>query len=358
MSFTPEQYDKKFASMCKNAHRDENGCLLWKGALNPGGYGSCGGMKKGSAQGVHIVSYRIKHRLSSIEKGLHVRHGKNCPRHCFEPSHLQLGTAADNGQDRIEHGRSNPGERNPRASISDETAKAIWNERNTPNSYVKIAAKFKVKVGLVQAIIHGRSWNTVTGLIAPKGKTKSTKAALQRIITEPAVKAKLFGVLISNTVIDSDGCYVWTKGVGLSGYANVSVGACYTPAHVAAWVAEHNQMVPDGMHVCHSCVKKRHCVNPAHLSIGTPTDNNLHQKRDGTMLIGEKHRNAVISDEIAIKIILSKGIGTTKERSIRYGVSISLVKAIDQQRSWKHLSRNRDDYDYDEEQRPIKRIKI
>ena len=97
--------------------------------------------------------------------------------------------------------------------------------------------------------------------------------------------------------------------------------------------------IPEGQVVRHLCpIKNKRCVNPDHLTIGTPQQNVQDELDRGFIPLGEKHPKATISNELAQKIIDSFGNKkTTKERMKEFGVSKSIVRAIDTAKSWRSL---------------------
>jgi hypothetical protein len=76
-------------------------------------------------------------------------------------------------------------------------------------------------------------------------------------------------------------CWLWQGGLMGSGYGQFyrapgePVGA-----HRFAWEQANGRPVPSGLHVMHSCDVRR-CVNPAHLSVGTASDNHWDSSRKG-----------------------------------------------------------------------------
>lgn len=72
--------------------------------------------------------------------------------------------------------------------------------------------------------------------------------------------------------VDANGCWLWNLATnGADGYGQIQVNGRKTLAHI--WAHEtFIGPIPDGMQVLHSCDVKR-CVNPAHLSAGTGSQN-------------------------------------------------------------------------------------
>lgn len=108
-------------------------------------------------------------------------------------------------------------------------------------------------------------------------------------------------------------------------------------AHVFSYELHSGATVPKGMQVCHSCDTPK-CVNPAHLSVGTPLDNNVDKVSKGRQCRGSNVHCAKINEETAaaIKVRLRNG-----ERIVDIANALNIkdyiVSAIKRGRTWKHV---------------------
>lgn len=76
-----------------------------------------------------------------------------------------------------------------------------------------------------------------------------------------------------------DGCWIYTGNKDADGYGRLVRGGKWVRAHRYAYALTKGP-IPDGMMVCHTC-DNRPCCNPAHLFVGTATDNNRDREAKG-----------------------------------------------------------------------------
>ena len=88
---------------------DKSGdCWLWTAGTMPRGYGMFTPHGRGSQTYAHRFSYELVN--GPVPEGMVVRHTCDV-RNCVNPSHLDVGTQADNLRDMKERGRSIKGKR-------------------------------------------------------------------------------------------------------------------------------------------------------------------------------------------------------------------------------------------------------
>lgn len=139
------------------------------------------------------------------------------------------------------------------------------------------------------------------------------------------------------------GCWNWIGTKNAKGYgviAGVMDGQRLVPkgqqmlAHRVSWLM-HCGPIPkgEGAHgtvVMHTCDNPA-CVNPAHLRLGTQSDNVKDMVAKGRKVSGTpsgvKHWNSSIKDQADIDLICAT-VGKTKELAERFGVDVCTIKRI------------------------------
>lgn len=114
--------------------------------------------------GIRILAHRhiYEECFGFIPKGLVVRH-KCDNKLCINPEHLELGTLADNIQDKVKRNRCAKGEKIPTAKLTKEQVKEICVLRGRGMTLVKLSEKFKVSPAQISSIVRGLSWKQVNG---------------------------------------------------------------------------------------------------------------------------------------------------------------------------------------------------
>jgi len=98
--------------------------------------------------------------------------------------------------------------------------------------------------------------------------------------------------LKSKCTPQADGCWLWNGSTITDGYGQMSYRGKYERIHRLMFSLV-NGPIPAGMVVMHSC-DVRHCINPAHLSLGTQKDNigdaiKKRRPHRGTLMLSKTH---------------------------------------------------------------------
>jgi hypothetical protein len=156
--FTPSWYTSRYCEpVCQvaaNTKRAVTGCLEWTGTLWATGYGMIRYNRR--AYKAHRFNWELCY--GPIPVGLLVRH-KCDNRRCLEPSHLELGTQADNMKDCVERGRASMGTRHPDSILNSELVRFIRQEHAKGRANADIGREIQVDRSIVRAVVV--SWKHV-----------------------------------------------------------------------------------------------------------------------------------------------------------------------------------------------------
>lgn len=131
----------------------------------------------------------------------------------------------------------------------------------------------------------------------------------------------------------TDGCWLWTASTNSCGYGSLyrGWGDFRIAAHRLSYEL-HVGPVPDGLCVLHSCDVRR-CVNPAHLSLGTPDDN----MRD--MRVRDRQRYTKLTAGGVLEIRSRAANGETKAALAReFGVAPATIRKVVHRKKWRHVA--------------------
>lgn len=138
----------------------------------------------------------------------------------------------------------------------------------------------------------------------------------------------------------SGNCWNWTGAKKKDGYGYVKLDGKDRLAHRLSYQLFKGE-IPDEKCVCHTC-DNRLCVNPDHLWLGTPAENDLDKLSKGRQAKGEKMWLSKLkpADIIDIRencLRYSRGQSSTSHFAKKYGVSPSNICSILRRETWFHV---------------------
>ena len=330
---------------------DKTNCRLWMGLLEKDGYGKTSFMDE--VVTVHRFAYEVK--VGPIPTGLSVRHdseGKQkCTSHaCFNPQHLSVGTALDQSADELAVGARLRGAAHSNTTLTEEKALAI--KHSTSNGSIgKRALQFGVTRDIVARIDAGITWShlpdrdgNMNRAAADSrnehlrqnrkrlreeggGATRSEyEAACGRIERRATTVARI-------ATLASPCQLIPTQPNTNHGYPKATINGVDRSAHIIVAEFHHNdcRLIDTGlhMHVRHLC-PGRTCVEPTHLTIGTPRQNTIDTLVTGTTK-NTKLTVAVVQD---IKQLIELGTSIDDIVKAIPNTNVAIVEHIKYGAAW------------------------
>jgi len=135
-----------------------DGCWKWQKSLINNGYGKF--MIAHKAMSASRAAYILY--VGDIPDDKYVCHHCDNPA-CVKPSHLFVGTGADNSADMVSKGRSARGTDNAHAVLNEGKIREIRQLRKSGISFQKIGSMFGVSKTAIMHIMNKRTWGWVDG---------------------------------------------------------------------------------------------------------------------------------------------------------------------------------------------------
>jgi predicted XRE-type DNA-binding protein len=150
--------------------------------------------------------------------------------------------------------------------------------------------------------------------------------------------SELYAFYSSLKTIGNRDCWITPKKPSSGGYCYVSVRGVPYAAHRLSYAWRYG-IDPGEMLVCHKCDNPP-CCNPAHLFLGTSADNTRDAQDKGRLAHGSRTGTAKLTESQVAQIrrMLSESIYDQQQIAQMFGISTSLVSAIKQGATWRHVA--------------------
>ncbi len=249
-------------------------CWLWVGSTNPDGYGTF-------HRKPHVSAHRFAWEIHNgpIPPGLSILHTCDV-RACVRPVHLFLGTQKDNMQDAAAKGRT----RNHHTSRTQTIPLPLPNPQPLNPPQRRFIRKSSMS-------LEGRFWEKVDRSHGPKA------------------------------------CWPWIGG-RIGGYGVFRAHGRVERAHRVSYRLQYGEFLAS-LFVLHKCNNPA-CVNPSHLSLGTPADNSQ------DMLQSNRHSRLFSPEEVRL-IRSLEGTISARLLAARYGVKSLTIRNIWLKCTHKHV---------------------
>jgi hypothetical protein len=136
-------------------------------------------------------------------------------------------------------------------------------------------------------------------------------------------------------------CWLWLAHTKPQGYGQFTLRkGKFVGAHTVSWSLTYSQPIPAGFVICHTCDNPP-CVNPAHLFLGTQSDNAYDSviKGRANRARGTAHPSARLT-EADVRYIRAAPIyrGLIRDLAADFRVSTTTIRNIRSGNHWRHVA--------------------
>ncbi len=143
-----------------------------------------------------------------------------------------------------------------------------------------------------------------------------------------------------NAVDKSGECWLWIANKDKNGYGKIYANRKHARAHRVSWEL-HYGPIPKGLQVLHNCPSGDNpsCVNPAHLFLGTNSDNMQDKVAKGRCPRGETSGKSKMTEAsvLAMRSAFDSGERNISKLARAHQIDQSTANDIIKRKIWKHV---------------------
>ena len=133
----------------------------------------------------------------------------------------------------------------------------------------------------------------------------------------------------------TESCWLWMGSCNPNGHGQFKYDGTMVLTHRFSWLLAGNE-IPEGMcilHAPHVICGHRNCVNPAHLRVGTQSENNKDKISDGTSNRGTKSHLCKLTEQ-QVREIRVRSEENQRILGEEFGVCQKTISDIVKRRTW------------------------